>query len=180
MPYPITELFEEASIKNRLSINRITMNIIINILILLAAFVSMECVAWFAHKYIMHGFAWFLHKDHHQKKIESFFEKNDFFFLVFAIPGILALLFGCLYGIDSLIMIGTGITLYGFTYFFVHDIFIHRRIKIFKNSDSAYLRAIRKAHKMHHKHLDKHDGESFGMLWVSIKYFKEALKLNSK
>lgn len=153
-------------------------SVFINISILILAFLSMECVAWFAHKYIMHGLGWFLHKDHHQKEIEGFFEKNDFFFLIFAIPGILCLLFGSLYYSNPLLMIGSGITLYGAAYFLVHDIFIHQRLKIFRNSDSVYLRAIRRAHKMHHKHLTKHDGESFGMLWVPIKYFKEALKAN--
>ncbi len=156
------------------------MNILNNIAILLASFFTMECIAWLAHKYIMHGFGWFLHKDHHQKEIESFFEKNDYFFLIFAIPGILCLLFGSLYHVNALLMIGSGITLYGGAYFLVHDIFIHQRFKVFRNSDSAYLRAIRRAHKMHHKHLTKHDGESFGMLWVPLKYFKEAFKSNSK
>ena len=147
-----------------------------NIAILLVAFLSMECVAWLAHKYIMHGFGWFLHKDHHQKETEGFFEKNDFFFLIFAIPGILCLFFGSLYYSNSLLMIGCGITLYGATYFLVHEILIHQRFNAFKKVDSAYLRAIRRAHKMHHKHLAKHDGESFGMLWVPIKYFKASLK----
>jgi len=156
-------------------------NIVTNIMIILAVFIIMECVAWLSHKYIMHGFGWFLHKDHHQKeKNNSFFEKNDFFFLIFAIPGILCLLFGSLYRIDFLLMIGAGITLYGAAYFLVHDVFIHQRFKIFRNSDSVYLRAIRKAHKVHHKYLTKHDGESFGMLWVPIKYFKEAIKFNRK
>ncbi len=77
-------------------------------------------------------------------------------------------------------MVGTGITLYGATYFLVHDILIHQRFKAFRNFDSVYLRAIRRAHKMHHKHLTKHDGESFGMLWVPIKYFKEAMKYSQK
>ena len=27
----------------------------------------MEFMAWFTHKYIMHGFLWVLHKDHHKK-----------------------------------------------------------------------------------------------------------------
>lgn len=140
----------------------------------------MECVAWLAHKYLMHGFGWFLHKDHHQKESEQFFEKNDYFFLIFAIPGILCLLFGSLYNQDALIMIGRGITLYGAAYFLVHDIFIHQRFKVFRNSDSVYLRALRKAHKVHHKYLTKHNGESFGMLWVPIKYFKEAKKTKKK
>lgn len=55
-------------------------NILTNIAILIGAFLGMECVAWLAHKYIMHGLGWFLHKDHHQKEIEGFFEKNDFSF----------------------------------------------------------------------------------------------------
>jgi beta-carotene 3-hydroxylase len=38
----------------------------------------------------------------------------------------------------------------------------------------VYLRAIRKAHKVHHKHLGKEDGECFGMLVVPLKYFREA------
>ena len=155
-------------------------NILTNIAISLFAFVSMECVAWLAHKYIMHGLGWFLHKDHHQKENKGFFEKNDFFFLIFAIPGILCLFFGSLYYTNSLLMIGSGIPLYGAAYFLVHDIFIHQRFKIFRNFDSTYLRAIRRAHKMHHKHITKHGGESFGMLWGPIKYFKEAMKANPK
>ena len=49
----------------------------------------MEFVAWFSHKYIMHGFLWSWHKDHHRKDHDSWFEKNDLFFLVYAIPSVL-------------------------------------------------------------------------------------------
>jgi len=69
--------------------------------------------------------------------------------------------------------IALGIAIYGLAYFFVHDVFIHQRIKIFKRADNTYLKAIRKAHKVHHKHLTKEHGECFGMLWVPIKYFRE-------
>lgn len=148
----------------------------INTAILLSAFIGMECIAWLAHKYIMHGFGWFLHKDHHQNDSEGFFEKNDYFFLIFALPGIVCLLLGSMYQIIGLLMVGSGITLYGAAYFLVHDILIHQRFKIFRNFNSTYLRAIRRAHKMHHKHLTKNDGESFGMLWVPLKYFKEATR----
>lgn len=142
-----------------------------DILIMLAAFVSMEGVAWFTHKYIMHGMLWFLHKDHHKKESHGFFEHNDFFFLIFALPGIAALYFGVQAGYNFLFWIGLGITFYGFAYFFVHDIFIHQRFKLFRKTDNAYFKAIRRGHKMHHKHLTKEDGESFGMLWVPLKYF---------
>lgn len=136
----------------------------------------MEGVAWLAHKYLMHGFLWGLHRDHHKKETTSFFEKNDYFFLIFAIPGIIAMAVGSFYEpLRILLFIGIGITVYGFTYFLVHDVFIHQRFKWLRNSDNFYFRAIRRAHKMHHKHLGKEDGECFGMLWVPMKYFKAEL-----
>lgn len=143
----------------------------INILYVIGAFLLMEGVAWFTHKFIMHGLLWSLHKDHHKKESKGFLEHNDFFFLIFAIPGILALYFGREEDYNFLFWIGLGITLYGLAYFLVHDIFIHQRFKLFRNTDSAYLKAIRRAHKRHHKHLSKEDGESFGMLWVPLKYY---------
>jgi beta-carotene 3-hydroxylase len=147
-------------------------------LIVVGTFFGMEAVAWLTHKYVMHGLLWNLHEDHHKKNPTSFFEKNDYFFLIFAIPGMLCLALGPYTPYSFLMFIGLGITIYGLAYFFVHDIFIHQRFKIFRNSDNFYFRAIRRAHKMHHKHLGKEDGECFGMLWVPLKYFVEALKRN--
>jgi len=132
----------------------------------------MEGMAWFTHKFIMHGLLWSLHKDHHKKEVYGFFEKNDYFFLIFALPGIAGLFFGMQSGYNFLFWIGLGITIYGFTYFLVHDIFIHQRFKLLRNIDNHYFMAIRRAHKMHHKHLNKENGECFGMLWVPFHYFK--------
>lgn len=143
-----------------------------NSLIVLAAFLGMECVAWLTHKYVMHGLLWRLHKDHHKKESKGFLEDNDFFFLIFALPGIAGLFFGMQNDYNFLFWIGLGITMYGATYFLVHDIMIHQRFKLFRNTNSTYLIAIRRAHKMHHKHLGKEEGECFGMLWVPLKYFK--------
>lgn len=150
------------------------MKIVLNILLFLLAFFGMEAVAWLAHKYLMHGFLWQLHEDHHKKDQYGFFEKNDYFFLIFATPGILCMLIGMNNSFSAPFWIGLGITVYGFAYFIVHDVFIHQRIKWLRRSDSVYLRAIRKAHKVHHKKLNKEDGECFGMLLVPMKYFKEA------
>ncbi|MCB9342753.1 MAG: sterol desaturase family protein [Saprospiraceae bacterium] len=147
-------------------------NILINTGIVLLAFFGMEGVAWFTHKYIMHGFLWNLHRDHHKKETYGFFEHNDFFFLIFALPGIAGLFFGMLKGYNAFFWIGLGITIYGFAYFLVHDIFIHQRFKMFRNANHPYFKAIRRAHKIHHKHLGKEDGECFGMLWVPMKYFR--------
>ncbi len=152
----------------------------INLFIVLGTFFAMEGVAWSTHKFVMHGFLWNLHEDHHRKNPSSFFEKNDYFFLIFAIPGIICLVVGSSYEpLRQLMYIGIGITIYGFAYFMVHDIFIHQRFKWLRNSDNFYFRAIRRAHKMHHKHLGKEDGECFGMLWVPMHYFREALKKNT-
>lgn len=143
---------------------------VLNILITLVVYVLMEGVAWFTHKYIMHGLLWSLHKDHHNKENEGFFEKNDFFFLIFAIPGIVLLSVGLAMSFNFLFFMGLGITLYGFSYFFIHDLFIHQRFKVLRNTKNKYLLGLRRAHKIHHKKMHKEDGECFGMLFIPKKY----------
>ncbi|MCB9262647.1 MAG: sterol desaturase family protein [Flavobacteriales bacterium] len=133
----------------------------------------MEFVAWFMHKFVMHGFLWNLHEDHHTHTNSGFFEKNDSFFLIFAIPAMLLFAGGTFYHIKVFYPVAIGISLYGLCYFLVHDVFIHQRFKWLRNSNNFYFRAIRRAHKMHHKHLGKEHGECFGMLLVPLKYFKE-------
>ncbi|GGI27937.1 hypothetical protein GCM10008119_30150 [Pedobacter mendelii] len=64
--------------------------------------------------------------------------------------------------------VGLGISLYGMIYFVVHDWFVHRRFKAFK-SNNSYLRAVRKAHKIHHKNMGKKNGKAFGLLFVRKK-----------
>ncbi len=147
--------------------------ILLNVLIFLATFFFMEFMAWFTHKFVMHGLGWYFHRDHHQHE-PGFFEKNDVFFLIFAIPSWLFIMFGMMAGNDWRVWVGFGIAAYGICYFLVHDVFIHQRFNWFKRSDNIYFRAIRKAHKVHHKHLGKEEGECFGMLVVPLKYFREA------
>lgn len=136
----------------------------------------MEGATWLIHKYVMHGFLWILHHDHHDHSNSGPMERNDYFFVIFAIPAIVLMYLGADNAFDYRFYIGLGITLYGMAYFFVHDIFIHQRIKIFRNTENAYFKAIRRAHKQHHKHIDKQDGECFGFLWVPVKYFKMYFK----
>jgi beta-carotene 3-hydroxylase len=120
----------------------------------------------------MHGFLWYLHKDHHQKG-PGFFERNDAFFIIFAIPSWLCIMLGSMYGIYWVMSIGFGIALYGLAYFIVHEVIIHQRFRWFTRSNNRYVKAIRWAHKMHHKHLGREDGESFGMLLVAKKYWNK-------
>jgi beta-carotene 3-hydroxylase len=148
------------------------MTILLWILVFLSTYAFMEFMAWFTHKYIMHGFLWSLHKDHHHKDHDSWFERNDAFFIFYAIVSIG---FFCAWQYGNFwpgLPIGLGIFAYGLSYFIVHDIFIHQRFKLFRNANNWYAKGVRRAHKMHHKHLGKSDGECFGMLFVPFKYFK--------
>ena len=147
------------------------MNLIFGIFLIIITFFFMEFVAWATHKYVMHGFLWYLHKDHHVVNKDNKFQKNDFFFLIFAIPSMILIFIG--YEYDNLsLFIGLGIALYGFGYFIVHEIIIHQRLRFFKKSNNSYIKSIRMAHKVHHKTLGKYGASSFGMLIVSRKYFK--------
>jgi beta-carotene 3-hydroxylase len=145
-------------------------------LVLILAFVITEVCAWAAHKYLMHGVMWFFHSDHHVVEEGPFFERNDVFFLIFAIPSWLGIMLGIIYQYYFFVWFGFGIAVYGLAYFLIHDVFIHRRFKWIRDIDTPYFLAIRKAHKVHHKHQQKEDGECFGMLWVPRKYYKEAKK----
>lgn len=135
----------------------------------------MEFVAWFAHKYVMHGFLWDWHEDHHlpHHEKEGFFEKNDLFFLVFALPSMACYIIGSVTPHFWVLFIGVGISIYGLIYFLIHDVYIHQRFKWFRQLDSKYSRAILRAHGAHHAKREKEDGESFGLLVVSKKYFKK-------
>ena len=146
---------------------------LIYLLVFLAAFFFMEFMAWFSHKFIMHGFLWVLHADHHKKDHDSWFERNDLFFIFYAVVS-MGFFFLWRYKIfEDGLAVGLGIFAYGFTYFVVHDIFIHQRFKLIRNANNIYSRALRRGHKMHHKHTGKEHGECFGMLLVPFKYFKK-------
>lgn len=142
-------------------------------LVLLASFLFMEFMAWSTHKFVMHGFMWYFHADHHVPK-NSFFQRNDVFFLIFAVPSWLCIMLGMMYKNYLPVWTGFGIALYGLAYFLVHDVYIHRRFKWLRDIDHPYFIAVRKAHKVHHRHLGKEEGECFGMLFIPLKYYKEA------
>ena len=141
---------------------------------------TMEFIAWFAHKYIMHGFLWSWHEDHHKPHYEKvgFFEKNDLFFLVFAIPSAACYFIGSFTPYLCFLFIGIGISIFGLIYFLIHDVYIHQRFKWFKQLDSKYSRAILRAHGAHHAVTTKEDCTSFGLLVVDNKYFKSRKTLS--
>lgn len=142
-------------------------------IVLIATFFAMEFMAWATHKFVMHGLMWYFHKDHHQEE-PGFFERNDVFFLIYAVPSWLCIMLGMMYNTYLSVWIGFGIALYGFCYFLIHDVYIHRRFKWLRDIDHPYFYAIRKAHKIHHKRQHKEEGECFGMLIVPRKFYLEA------
>jgi beta-carotene 3-hydroxylase len=132
----------------------------------------MEGITWLTHKYVMHGFLWYLHEDHHRPGYENFFEKNDLFFVIFAAPSATLMVFGITeLGLNFRFFIGLGILFYGIAYFLVHDVLIHQRFKWFKRTKNKYLKGLRKAHKVHHKNMGKEESKCFGMLLVPKKFF---------
>ena len=139
------------------------------LLVVLALAVFMEGVAWFTHKYVMHGFLWVLHEDHHYPKGRGW-QKNDLFALMFALPSFLLMLFGSLNGFNLLFWVGTGIALYGLGYFGFHDVIFHRRIRINYRPTTGYMGRIIRAHATHHRSSTAHSGISFGFLYAPKKY----------
>jgi beta-carotene 3-hydroxylase len=135
-----------------------------NVLLFLVALASMEAVAYYTHKYVMHGFLWSLHESHHVSK-HNRLEKNDLFAVIFAAPSILLIYLGVnVY--DPLLWLGLGMTAYGFVYFAFHDLLVHRRIPHRYVPKRGYLRRVVQAHHMHHANKGKEGGVSFGFVYA--------------
>jgi beta-carotene 3-hydroxylase len=147
------------------------MNWLFAIVLIIAAFFFMEFMAWFTHKYVMHGFLWVLHKDHHIRDGRKV-EWNDLFALFFSVPSIVLIYFG-LENFDYRFWIGIGIFAYGVAYFLFHDVYVHQRVKMLKNVSNRYLRATVKAHLEHH---NPHAHYNYGFLIAPMKYYKEEFR----
>lgn len=137
-------------------------DLIVKIGVFLAFFAGMEAAAWSTHKYVMHGWLWSLHRDHHEPHDKTF-ERNDLFALFFAIPSITLFVIGWrAFPIAS--WAGAGILAYGIVYFVFHDVIVHKRMKIGMQSKNGYLKRIIQAHRLHHAVRTKEGGLSFGFL----------------
>lgn len=149
------------------------MNIVSLISTTAGSFILMEFASWLIHKYIMHGPLWRIHKTHHQHRKGSWLELNDLFTIFFSGLAIVLLIRGIELRNAILTGAGAGISLYGITYFVLHDVFIHRRIKFFSGSNNPLLKALAEAHRDHHKSRQKSGSTSFGLLLVNKQYYKK-------
>ena len=140
--------------------------------ILLTVFLSilgMELFAWWAHKYIMHGWGWGWHRDHHEPH-DNMFEKNDLYALVGAGISIALFVIGSPlvmgdYAWEPAFWIGLGVMLYGVIYTLVHDGLIHQRYFRWVPK-RGYAKRLVQAHKLHHATIGKEGGVSFGFVWA--------------
>jgi beta-carotene 3-hydroxylase len=116
----------------------------------------------------MHGFLWGIHIDHH-KPTKTPLEKNDLFALIFTAPSVVLIVLGYHSGPDAKFWAGIGIALYGMVYFMGHDVLIHQRLKLWKNTNSKYFKAVVKAHLDHH-----YGKKNYGFLFmIPWRYFRE-------
>ena len=130
----------------------------------------MEFVAWFSHKYIMHGFCGRCTKIITKRTTSP--GLNAMISFLFFMPSQSFLSsYGEKQGFGLGFLLHWVFLLYGLTYFMVHDIFIHQSFKLFRNSNSNTQRLTKSTQNTPQEY-HKEEGECFGMLWVPIKYFK--------
>jgi len=149
------------------------MTVYVIITTVLSSIITMEFIAWGAHKYIMHGFGWTWHRDHHEAHDDRF-EKNDLFGLVGAATSIAMFVIGSpmLMGAGAWepgTWIGLGILFYGIIYTLIHDGLVHQRYfrYIFKHRPKrGYAKRLVQAHQLHHATTSKHGGVSFGFIFA--------------
>jgi len=138
--------------------------------IAIGTFLFWEFIAWFTHKYVMHGILWTWHKSHHTVHHHTF-ERNDLFALVFSIPSIALIYYATVEKYNPFLMaVGIGIFCYGAFYLIFHDILVHQRLKWRPQKKSKYLQRMIHAHYVHHSKHSKDGCEAFGFLYAPKKY----------
>ncbi len=143
------------------------MSIVAGLAIFFATVIGMEGVAYVAHRWVMHGFGWFLHESHHRPRTGRW-ELNDWYFVIFAAPSIALLVGGVQFGWGSwATWTGAGIAAYGAIYLGFHDVIVHKRIDSGYVPRWSYMKRIVQAHRIHHIVETKDGTVSFGFLWAS-------------
>lgn len=146
------------------------MAVLVPFLIVVATILAMEWVAWASHKYIMHGFGWGWHRDHHEPH-DNTLEKNDLYGIVGAVMSISMFMLGSpevagAYAWWPATWIGVGILGYGIIYTLVHDGLVHQRYFRWVPR-GGYAKRIVQAHKLHHATVGKEGGVSFGFIFAA-------------
>jgi beta-carotene 3-hydroxylase len=170
-----------------------------NAVLATTAFVAMEPVAYAAHRWVMHGPGWGLHRSHHRRPPATSLaatalaataldsgavvtsswreriEANDAFPVAFAGVTVVAMAAGTRSRrLAALVPVAAGVTAYGAAYSAVHDLYIHRRLggwlgRLERSKAGA---ALARAHVVHHRG----GGEPYGML-LPLRWRERELEL---
>ena len=145
------------------------MTVLVPLLIIIVTVLAMEMVAWSSHKYIMHGWGWAWHRDHHEPH-ENVLEKNDLYGVVGAIMSISMFMWGSPVVVGEWAWIpatyvGIGILIYGIIYTLIHDGLVHQRYFRWVPK-KGYAKRLVQSHKLHHATIGKEGGVSFGFLFA--------------
>ena len=133
-------------------------------LLVVGAFLAMEGLVYVSHRFLMHGPGMPIHKSHHQRRAQPGFELNDVYPLIGSAVAMVGFALGLnVDGLSLALPIAIGLTLYGAAYFFVHDIYIHRRLSWFEG-ELAVCERLKAAHRIHHLW----GGEPYGMLFPVV------------
>ncbi|NBB11899.1 sterol desaturase family protein [Pseudomonas sp. SLFW] len=136
---------------------------ILNFAIFLCTLVAMEGVGFLAHKYVMHGWGWFLHRSHHEEHLGAL-ETNDLYLLALGMAAVGLIVLG-INGYDPLQWVGAGVAAFGLIYMLVHDGIVHRHWPMRPQPRNRYLRRLYQAHRMHHAVKGRRNSVSFGFLY---------------
>jgi beta-carotene 3-hydroxylase len=137
---------------------------IFNFAVFLSTLVAMEGVGFLAHKYVMHGWGWWLHRSHHEEQLGAL-ETNDVYLMVLAAVAISLIVLG-VDGHAPLQWVGAGVAAFGLIYVVVHDGIVHRHWPIRPKPRNRYLRRLYHAHLMHHAVKGRQNSVSFGFLYA--------------
>ena len=135
-----------------------------NLAIFLCTLIAMEGVGFLAHKYVMHGWGWCLHRSHHEEHLGAF-ETNDLYLLALGLVAVGLIVVGN-GGHDPLQWVGAGVAAFGLIYMFVHDGIVHRHWPVEPRPRNRYLRRLYDAHLLHHDVKGRHNSVSFGFLYA--------------
>lgn len=128
-------------------------------IIALVTLVVMEPITYLAHRYVMHGFGQGWHISHHRRR-HGRAERNDLYPVVFAAFTFVVMLVGATVAPLAVLMpVAAGIMLYGIGYLFVHEVYIHRRVRRFDARLPGF-EHLADAHALHHRF----GGEPYGFL----------------
>jgi beta-carotene 3-hydroxylase len=143
------------------------MSLITGFLLFVGTIAFMEGFAYVMHRWVMHGrIGWLLHASHHRPR-KGWFELNDLYGVIFAVPSIV-LLWGGVQGGWGVwaTWVGAGIAAYGAIYFGFHDVIVHRRVAHRLVPRSAYFKRIVQAHRIHHAVESREGTVSFGFIYA--------------